>query len=395
MSRKVVALRDVATIVRGVTYSADDACDEPLDGFLPILRAGNIKETLFLDGGLVWVPEKLVKSDQVLVPGDIVMCTSSGSADVVGKSAILENVRWRGSFGAFCAVIRAEREKCLPGYLRHLLAGRTFLRWARLSLGANIKNIRKSELERYEFELPPLDQQRRVVAILNKVACICGKREHALRLVDDYLRALFLKMFGDPAKNPKKWRLGTIRDLVSSANYGTSKKAHETEGRLPMLRMNNITVSGRIDLTSLKYVDLDSSEESKYLATRGDLLFNRTNSKELVGKTAVYEGDELMAIAGYLVRVRTNESGSPYYLSAFLNSTYGKQLLKSMCKSIVGMANINAQELQNIEIMLPPRSLQDEYAEVVKRTRAMESRLNASLKNVEALHASLSQRFFA
>lgn len=146
---------------------------------------------------------------------------------------------------------------------------------------------------------------------------------------------------------------------------------------------------------ALKYVDLDPSEESKYLAIRGDLLFNRTNSKELVGKTSVYESDEPMAIAGYLIRVRTNESGNPYYLSAFLNSTYGKQLLQSQCKSIIGMANINAQELQDIEIMLPPRSLQDEYAEVVKRTRAVEARLNASLENVKVLYASLSQRLLA
>lgn len=250
-------------------------------------------------------------------------------------------------------------------------------------------------LARMRILLPSLDEQRRLCVIIEKAESVRRKREYAIDIANDFLRSSFVSMFGDPVTNPKKWPIGTIRDLVSSANYGTSKKAHETEGRFPILRMNNISFSGRIDLTSLKFVDLDSSEESKYLAYRDDLLFNRTNSKELVGKTAVYESDEPMAIAGYLVRVRTNERGNPHYLSAFLNSNYGKQLLQSICKSIVGMANINAQELQNIEIMLPPRSLQDEYAEVVKRTRAVESRLNASLKNVEALHASLSQRLLA
>ncbi len=92
------------------------------------------------------------------------------------------------------------------------------------------------------------------------------------------------------------------------------------------------------------------------------MLFNRINSKELVGKTAVYNQDTPIAYAGYLVRLRTNERANSKYISVFLNSPYGKLTLQGMCKSIVGMANINAQELQDIKIPIPPLPLQNKFA---------------------------------
>ena len=141
--------------------------------------------------------------------------------------------------------------------------------------------------------------------------------------------------------------------------------------------MNNITYNGEMDFTDLKYVDLEKKEVSKYIAKKGDLLFNRTNSKELVGKTAVFESNTPMAIAGYLIRVRTNEKSTPHYISAYLNSYHGKATLMGMCKSIIGMANINAQELQDISIMIPPVDLQKQYAYLVWKVQVRKKRPKA------------------
>ncbi len=240
-----------------------------------------------------------------------------------------------------------------------------------------------------------MEEQRRIAAVLDKADSLRRKRQQAIRLADDFLRAVFLDMFGDPATNPKAWPMGTIRDFVTAANYGTSEKADETTGKYPILRMNNITYDGRLDLRSLKYVDLNETVADKYLARKGDLLFNRTNSKELVGKTAIYDREEVMAIAGYLVRVRMNDRGDPYYVSAYLNSVHGKATLRAMCKSIVGMANINAQEMQDIPIMLPPASLQQKYADIVKKTRLMESTFAAAEIEAGNLFAGLSQTFMS
>ena len=173
-------------------------------------------------------------------------------------------------------------------------------------------------------------------------------------------------MFGDPVTNPMGWEIGTIRDVVREVKYGTSRPAVEG-GRYKYLRMNNITYSGQLDLTGLKYIDIPDSEVEKCVVQKGDVLFNRTNSKELVGKTCVYELDEPMIIAGHIIRVRTNEKVLPLYLSTVLNSDYGKTTLRAMCKSIIGQANINAQELQGICIAIPPLPLQNVLADFVQQ----------------------------
>ena len=100
---------------------------------------------------------------------------------------------------------------------------------------------------------------------------------------------------------------------------------------------------------------------------RGDVLFNRTNSKELVGKTCVYNRDEMMVLAGFIIRVRVNEKILPEILSTFLNTDFSKKMLYGMCKSAIGQANINAQEFQNIEIYIPDMKSQEQFVEFKKQ----------------------------
>jgi type I restriction enzyme S subunit len=261
--------------------------------------------------------------------------------------------------------------------------------------GATVKGVTLDFLKAINIPLPPLDEQKRIAAILDKADVIRRKRQQAIQLADDFLRSVFLDMFGDPVTNPKSFPIGTIRDFVETANYGSSDKASETEGEYPMLRMGNITYEGGWDFTNLKYIDLSEKDKPKYLTQKGDLLFNRTNSKELVGKTAVFEEEKPMAIAGYLVRVRTNELGNNYYLSGYLNSAHGKKTLVVMCKSIVGMANINAQELQNIKILLPPIELQNKFESIVKATKQKLKSFDKSSQLLNDNFNSLSQKAFA
>lgn len=264
-----------------------------------------------------------------------------------------------------------------------------------LGNGATFKEVSKAVVSRVKFPLPPLTEQCRIAAILDKADAIRHKREQALTLADDFLRSVFLEMFGDPSTNSRGWPVGSIRDLIVDAKYGTSQKADVDEGSYPVLRMGNLTYSGRIDTTDLKYLDLNDKEVEKYTVRRGDILFNRTNSRELVGKTAVVMVDDVYAYAGYLVRARTNKKANPHYISAFLNSTFGKAILQGMCKSIIGMANINAQEFQNIRIPVPPVDLQNRFGAILERTEATRRFLTADLRNAADLFAALSQRAFA
>ncbi|MBP21394.1 MAG: restriction endonuclease subunit S [Alcanivorax sp.] len=261
--------------------------------------------------------------------------------------------------------------------------------------GATVKGITLDVLRNLDVPLPRLSEQKRIAAILDKADAIRRKRQQAIQLADEFLRAVFLDMFGDPVTNPKGFPLGTIRDLVESANYGSSAKASEAVGDYPILRMGNITYEGAIDMTDLKYIDLTDKEKPKYLAVKGDLLFNRTNSKELVGKTAVYDRDDPVAIAGYLIRVRTNEKGNSHYISGYLNSSHGKATLQNMCKSIVGMANINAQEMQDIPVIIPPVRLQNRYGGIVVSTKEKLEAHQAALNANNELFNALSQKAFS
>lgn len=219
--------------------------------------------------------------------------------------------------------------------------------------------------------LPPLETQKQIAAVLEKADQLHKDCQQMEQELNSLAQSVFIDMFGDPVSNPKGWEIGTIGELLSSANYGTSIKSSTEILKYPVLRMNNLTYEGNWDFTSLKYMDMAEKDEKKYLVRDGDILFNRTNSKELVGKTAVYRESEPMAYAGYLVRARCNELAHPDYISSFMNSKYGKQTLQSMCKSIVGMANINAKEFQSINIAKPPIELQLDFSSRVEKIRAL------------------------
>lgn len=261
----------------------------------------------------------------------------------------------------------------------------------KLGNSTTFKEVSRTSFRNLQIPLPPLHIQKQIANILDKADALRKKDQELLQKYDELAQSIFIDMFGDPVKNEKGWETGTIRDLASEVRYGTSKPAEE-DGKYPYLRMNNITYSGEWDFSNLKYISVSNSEKEKYSLRKNDLVFNRTNSKELVGKTAVYDRAEEVIIAGYLIRLRCNDHGNPYYLSAFLNSKYGKTTLLNMCKSIVGMANINAQELQNIKILIPPIEVQNCFQTKLKSINTIKKCVTQSKS--ESLFQSLLQKAF-
>src|SRR4051794_15974094 len=121
-------------------------------------------------------------------------------------------------------------------------------------------------------------------------------------------------------KIPDEWKWVILDDVVSGVEYGTSSKS-ERSGKVPVLRMGNIQ-NGRFDWNDLVYTN-DEEEINKYLLKKNDVLFNRTNSAELVGKTAIFKGERPAIFAGYLIRIHLNqELLDPSYLTYFLNTRY-------------------------------------------------------------------------
>jgi type I restriction enzyme, S subunit len=263
-----------------------------------------------------------------------------------------------------------------------------------MGTGATFKELSKATIERLTLPCPPLEEQKRIAGILDAAEDLRQKRQRSLELLDELKQSIFIDMFGDIGKNKKIFQIGKIRDLVTKTQYGTSAKAFE-DGALPILRMGNITYNGSIDLSNLKFIDISEKDLPKYTVRRGDILFNRTNSKELVGKTTVVETDEKFAFAGYLVRARVNEKATPEFVSGYLNSPFGKALLAHECNAIVGQANINAEKMKDLPIMIPPLILQQEFSMKLAKLKEFRNKVLTSSDHTSELFTSLQHKAFA
>ena len=213
-----------------------------------------------------------------------------------------------------------------------------------------------------DFEIPvPKEQvQTKIVDDLEMLNELITYQEEKVALLDELVKARFVELFGDPINNNKQWPISTVGAIATDVKYGTSRPATKG-GKFPYLRMNNLTYDGYLDLTDLKYIDIPDNEYEKCVVRRGDILFNRTNSVDLIGKTVAYDRPDEMIIAGYIIRVRLNDKLLPEVFSQYMNLEVMKKTLSSMAKGAVHQANINAQELKSIEVYLPEIGLQKEF----------------------------------
>ena len=341
------------------------------------LNGQTIGETAAVD----WITEKAIEESAAkIVPARSIMVGTrvgvgkvaineipmSTSQDIISLVGINESL-WNKEF--LCKFIQS-KEVYLKSQAR----------------GATIKGIKIDILASLNIPNIPFDSQKKIVAALDKTQSILTARHAQLAALDDLIKARFVEMFGTYPANEKGWDIGTIRDLVTEVRYGSSRKAANGDsGKYPYLRMNNITYGGELDLTDTKTIDIPDEEIDKCTVRRGDLLFNRTNSKELVGKTCVYNRDEMMVLAGFVVRVRLNDKALPEFVSAFLNTDFSKQMLLNKCKAAIGQANINAQELQNIGIYIPPIELQKKFVSFKDQVDKSKSRREFNYKTMHRL----------
>lgn len=279
-------------------------------------------------------------------------------------------------------------------YLLHYLKSDMMLSFIKeYATGSVRDNLKLADLGKFPINLRPVEEQHQIATTLDKIDDLIAKRRQQLDKLDELVKSRFIEMFGVYPANPMGWEIGTIRDIVTEVRYGSSRPAVDG-GKYPYLRMNNITYGGELDLSDTKRIDIPDNELDKCTVRRGDILFNRTNSKELVGKTCVYDRDEMMVLAGFVIRIRVKDRILPEFLSAFLNTDFSKQMLLGMCKTAIGQANINAQELQNIGLYLPPVELQQCFVQFKKETDKSKLAIQKSLDKLEILKKALMQKYF-
>ena len=181
-----------------------------------------------------------------------------------------------------------------------------------------------------------------------------------------------------PFEIPTGWKWVRLGEICEGFMYGTSAKSLPS-GKCPVLRMGNIQ-NGKIDWEKLVYTNNDEEIE-KYLLKQYDLLFNRTNSREMVGKTAIFESTQKTIYAGYLVRFRPINS-NPYFVNIVLNSKTHREWCNEVKTDALGQSNINAEKLKNFITPLPPLAEQKEIV----------ARVEKHLKTITQLETQIATR---
>lgn len=266
--------------------------------------------------------------------------------------------------------------------------------WNDIITGAAQPQITRLSLSPLPIPIPPLPEQERIVSELDLISGVIDKKKQQLKELDSLAQSLFYEMFGNPVENDKGWDVKKLGEVANSVNYGTSSPANDG-GRYTYLRMNNLTYTGYLDLDDVKRIDIPDKDLEKCIVRKGDILFNRTNSKELVGKTALFDLDEEMVIAGYIIRVRVNvENVLPIYVVRYMNLPFMKSYFSGLCKGAVNQANINSKELKAISILVPPLPLQQEFASKIEKIDKQKELIKQSLKETETLFNSRMNFYF-
>jgi type I restriction enzyme S subunit len=400
-------LEHVADVVRGVTYDKREALNAPADGFLPILRATNIEQTLNLQSETVYVPARRVRADQRVRLGDILIAASSGSLGVVGKSAPLL-APWEGGFGAFCAVVRP-RPQINAKYISHFVSSpRIRATWRNLAQGTNINNLKGSDLATTVVPMPPLAEQERIVAVIEEefsrldagVAALARSRDCLAVLESATLESLLTRS-PDPGA---VWETRALSDLTAPGK--SSIKAGPFGS---VLKKSCYSSSG--------YKIYGQEQVIKGDARYGDYYINATKYTELA-TCAVKAGDVLVSLVGSygkclvlpedaepgiinprLVKISVDKSiMDPYFLQLVVQSPVAQRYFAKRAYGAT-MGILNTKILRSLPVPVP--ALERQRAVIVEWRALSESlvRLRQAIgaigKREQALRSSILGSAFA
>lgn len=372
----------------------------------PYQKVGVIRNTNFTkdgkldDSDIVYLEvEQSQFAKRQLKYGDIILEKSGGGPkQPVGRVIIFDKKEGDFSFSNFTSVVRISNpEKVDFNYLHRFLffSYISGITETMQSHSTGIRNLKFDDYKSIGIPLPPLAEQQHIVSILDEVfdviATAKANAEQNLKNAKKLFECYMNTVFAD-----KKWTRKTLGDVCERVEYGSSSKSKEV-GKIAVLRMGNIQ-NGRLDLEKLVYSD-NLFENEKYMLKYNDVLFNRTNSPELVGKTAIYKGEMPAIFAGYLIRIHRKENLlDADYLNYYLNGEMAMNYGKSVTISSVNQANINGTKLKNYPIPLPSLSQQQAIVQKLdalsSETKRLEAIYQQKIADLEELKKSVLQKAF-
>lgn len=299
-----------------------------------------------------------------------------------GNCAVAENLNNGFACGSTEFFVFRPSSALEPKYLYRYLRQEKFRQVARKAMTGAVGQARvpKQFMENTCLPLPPLDEQRRIVAKLDvlfeKSRSIREKLDRLPRLLANLQKSILNSAF----RGTDNWKAASVGSVLLDIRYGTSKKCQSEPRGTAVLRIPNIGERG-IQIDDLKYAEFTPTESARLALDVGDLLLIRSNgSVDLVGKTAVVSKRETgMLYAGYLIRMRVNRSLIlPEFLHYWLMTPSVREIIERTAKSTSGVNNINSEEVRSLPLLLPPLEVQTQICARVAQAFSSIDRLSAT-----------------
>lgn len=398
MSWPMVKLGDVLSIIRGVTFKPNDQVEPLSEGSTIVMRTKNVQRSGLDISDLIAIPDSFIKRDEQYLRSEDMLISSANSWELVGKISFIDKLPAKSTAGGFISIIRAKKEKVIPKYLYYWLTlehTQVIIR----NCGQKTTNISNLNLERFKelfIPLPSLNDQRRIVAILDKAANIRQKREQTIKLADDFLRVTFLAMFGDPVENPKRWDVGSLLEYGSFKN-GMNFTKGESGSVLKCLGVGNFKSLATITcMDNIGEIELNTLPSDDYLLKDGDIVFVRSNgNKALVGRClTIYPNKEKVTFSGFCIRYRIEKSAiTAEYLNFLFRTPSMKRQMLSGGQG-ANIQNISQGTLSALRIPVPPLEKQQSFSKVVSFHSELMKKMNINTVEISDMFESISQQHF-
>ena len=260
-----------------------------------------------------------------------------------------------------------------------------------------IQNLSLTQVGELRIPLPPLPEQRRIATILDQADALRAKRREALAQLHSLTQSIFIEMFGSYRTDGIPWPIRPVEDIAVEMTIGLVRSAAEfgLDFEVPYVRMNAIGQRGEFLPNLVLRTSVNEGEFERYELRPGDLLFNTRNSRELVGKTALFRESGRYVFNNNLMRIRFRDGVHPEYVAAAFQTPYIQQELEIRKAGTTSVFAIYAPDLKTVPIPVPPLSLQQTFATRIQAVDSLKATHRAALAELDALFASLQHRAFA
>lgn len=386
-----VAVSNIAKQIRGVSYKPVDLHNDLNKDSVILLRANNISDGKINFDDVVYVDKKKVSSEQYLQKGDILICASSGSKNLVGKAASV-SFDIKCTFGAFCKVIRpiSKYANYLGMYFQSNIYRRII---SNVAIGANINNIRNEHIDSLELSIYSDDKNNEIVSLLDTLQSIITHRHTQLEKLDLLVKARFVEMFGDVINNTKRWKIYLFSEItISRLGKMLDKKSQTGKSKLPYLANFNVQWF-QFKLNNLNMMDFNEKEQIEFSLEDDDLLVCEGGE---IGRCAIWHNEITPCyFQKALHRVRCNKSIIiPIYLAWWFKFNCDNNGFSEIEGAKATIAHLPGAKLKKLPIAVPPLNLQTQFADFVKQVDQSKSILQQELDKAQMLFDSLMQEYF-